>query len=233
MFDSVLGHGTVAKSRFGTGAVVSVLLHVAVLGLAIYLSTRPARSQEKDIAVVLKVAPPPPPPPPPPAATHHEKHTVKKNQFVQPKEIPTEKPPEAEPAKEEEEAGVEGGVEGGVKGGVVGGVLGGTLGGTGTGTVAFGEGMTRPVLQSGPGGTNAPQYTREAREAGSEGLMIVKCTITVEGTVTNCQIIKPVPHMEAAVLQWLAGAKYSPVTFQGRPQQVSYVFNYRFKLDTP
>ncbi len=53
MFDSVLGHGTVPKSRFGTGAVVSVLLHVAVLGMAIYLSTRPARSQEKEIAGVL------------------------------------------------------------------------------------------------------------------------------------------------------------------------------------
>ena len=231
MFDSVLGHGTVAKSRFGTGAVVSVLLHVAVLGLAIYLSTRPARSQEKDIAVVLKVAPPPPPPPPPPAATHHEKHTVKKNQLVQPKEIPTEKPPEAEPQKEEEDnGGVEGGVEGGVKGGVVGGVLGGTLGGTGTGAIAFGEGMTRPVLVEGANGDPYPQYTREAREAGVEGIMIVKCVITTEGRVTNCQILKPVPHMEAAVLQWLAGSKYSPVTFQGRPQTVSYVFNYKFKL---
>ena len=109
--------------------------------------------------------------------------------------------------------------------------MGGVVGGTGTGTVAFGEGMTRPVLISGPGGTMFPQYTREAREAGSEGLMIVKCTITIEGSVTNCQIIKPVPLMEAAVLSWLAAAKYHPVTFQGRPQQVSYVFNYRFKLD--
>src|SRR5271165_4212534 len=103
MFDSVLGHGTVPKSRFGTGAVVSVLLHVAVLGLAIYLSTRPARSQEKDIAVVLKVAPPPPPPPPPASSTHKEKKTPKKNQLVQPKEIPTEKPAEAEPSNKDED----------------------------------------------------------------------------------------------------------------------------------
>ncbi len=231
MFDSVLGHGTVPKSRFGTGAVVSVLLHVALLAMAVYLSTRPARSQEKDISVVLKVAPPPPPPPPPPAS-HKEQHkTPKKNQLVQPKEIPTEKPAEAEPSKDDDDSGgVEGGVEGGVKGGVVGGVLGGTLGGTGTGTVAFGEGMTRPVLISGPGGTPYPQYTPQAREAGVEGLMIVKCTITAQGAVTSCQIIKPVPHLETAVLEWLAGAKYSPVTFQGRPQQVSYTFNFRFKL---
>jgi protein TonB len=229
MFDSVLGHGTVPKSRFGTGAVVSVLLHIGVLGLAIYLSTARAGSKEKDISVVLKVAAPPPPPPPP-ASSHKEKKTPKKNQLVQPKEIPKEKPPEAEPEKKDDEDAVEGGVEGGVKGGVVGGVVGGTLGGTGTGTVAFGEGMTRPVLISGPNGKQAPDYTPEARQAEVEGLMVVKCVITAEGTVTNCQIIKPVPHMEAAMLQWLAGAKYSPVTFQGHPQSVSYIFNFRFKL---
>ena len=113
---------------------------------------------------------------------------------------------------------------------MVGGVVGGTLGGTGTGTLAFGEGMNRPVLISGPGGTQMPQYTREAREASIEGIMLVKCTITTEGSVTSCQIIKPVPHMDQAVLQWLAAAKYSPVTFQGHPQAVSYVFNFRFKL---
>lgn len=90
--------------------------------------------------------------------------------------------------------------------------------------------MTRPVLISGPGGTQSPQYTAEARAAEVEGLMIVKCVIAPDGSVTNCQIIKPLPHMDAAVLQWLAGAKYSPVTFQGHPQAVSYVFNFRFKL---
>jgi periplasmic protein TonB len=230
MFDSVLGHGTVAKSRFGTGAFLSVLLHVGVLGLAIYLSSRPAKSQEKDISVVLKVAAAPPPPPPPASSSHKEKKTPKKNQLVQPKEIPKEKPPEAEPPKDEDDA-VEGGVEGGVKGGVVGGVVGGTLGGTGTGTLPFGDGMNRPVLISGPGGKPYPEYTREAREASIEGKMLVKCTITAEGTVTNCQILKPLPHMDAAVLQWLAGAKYTPVTFQGHPVQVSYVFPFAFRLE--
>jgi protein TonB len=230
MFDSVLGHGTTAKSRFGTGAVVSVLLHIGVLGLAIFLSTQKARSQEKDISVVLKVAAAPPPPPPPASSSHKEKKTPKKNQIVQPKEIPKEKPPEAEPDKKDEEDAVEGGVEGGVKGGVVGGVVGGTLGGTGTGLLPFGEGMTRPVMVSSSNGEQGPSYTPEARAAEVEGIMLVKCTITAEGAVTNCQILKPVPLMEAAALKWLATAKYTPVTFQGHPQTVSYVFNFRFRL---
>ena len=60
--------------------------------------------------------------------------------------------------------------------------------------------------------------------------MIVKCVITTEGTVQNCQIIKPIPHMEQAVLSWLQASKYSPVTFQGKPQQVSYVFNFKLSM---
>jgi hypothetical protein len=36
--------------------------------------------------------------------------------------------------------------------------------------------------------------------------------------------------MENAVLSWLQEARYSPVTFQGKPQQVSYVFNFNLKL---
>ena len=36
--------------------------------------------------------------------------------------------------------------------------------------------------------------------------------------------------MEAAVLEWLATRRYTPVTFQGRPTKVSYVFNFRLKM---
>jgi hypothetical protein len=36
--------------------------------------------------------------------------------------------------------------------------------------------------------------------------------------------------MENAVLAWLSEAKYTPVTFQGKPQQVSYVFNFNLRL---
>jgi len=35
MFDSVLGKGITPKSRFRSGAVVSVLLHVGLLGFAL------------------------------------------------------------------------------------------------------------------------------------------------------------------------------------------------------
>jgi hypothetical protein len=36
--------------------------------------------------------------------------------------------------------------------------------------------------------------------------------------------------MEQAVLGWLQNSKYTPVTFQGKPQQVSYVFNFKLSM---
>jgi periplasmic protein TonB len=90
----------------------------------------------------------------------------------------------------------------------------------------FGLEMTRPARIAG----QDPVYTREALEARIEGLTIVKCVITSEGTAQNCRMIKALPHMEKAVLEALATQKFKPVTFQGRPVSVDYVFNIRLVL---
>jgi protein TonB len=250
MFDSVLDRGQGPKTRFGVGTVISVALHVGLFGLSVWLSTQPQKEKEKEVEVTFKqtmaapptaAAPPPPPPPPPASKKNPSKKPVvrKPDVIIQPKEIPQEKPPEVEPdpnaeeeetSEEEVEGGVEGGVPGGVIGGVVGGVVGGVLGGqvgsTGTDVLPFGAGMTRPDKLSGP----APQYTREALEARVQGLMIVKCVITTEGAIERCRIIKPLAHMEQAVLNSLYAQRYKPVTFQGRPVQVDYTFNIRLSL---
>jgi protein TonB len=248
MFDSVLGRGSAPRSRFGTGAIVSVCAHVALVGVALWLSS--GRAVETKEETIVKFFAAPAPPPPPPAAkgasstpkvepkVEKKKPVRKPDVIVQPKEIPREKPAEAEPeaspepAVEDEPEGVEGGVEGGVPGGVVGGVVGGTLGGqvgaqgSGSEVLPFGEGMSRPVQIEG----RDPVYTREALEARVEGLMIVKCVISVEGKLERCRVIKPLPHMEKAVLEALATKRFSPVTFQGRPVSVDYVFNIRLVM---
>ena len=222
--------------------MVSVLVHVALLAVVIFLSTRTAEEKKEDAEVKFFAAapvPPPPPPPPPaskPKTTKTEKKTMKKpDQIIQPKEIPQDKPKEAEPEPEAEteaeEAGEVGGVEGGVAGGVVGGVVGGQVGGTLGGStpevLPFGEGMSRPV---GDPSNRPPQYSREALEARIEGLMLVKCTITVEGELKNCRVIKPLPHMDRAVLEALSKWKFAPVTFQGRAVAVDYVIPVRLVI---
>jgi TonB family protein len=98
-----------------------------------------------------------------------------------------------------------------------------------TDVLEFGEGMTRPEKISGP----IPQYTKEALEARSEGLMRVKCIITVEGEVRNCRIIQPLPFMEEAILDALYKARYKPVTLGGKPVQVDYTFTIKLSLPRP
>ena len=76
----------------------------------------------------------------------------------------------------------------------------------GTEVLPFGEGMTRPELHR---RAAAPSTRREALEARVEGVMLVKCVITTEGKLDNCRIIKPLPHMEKAVLEALATRRYT------------------------
>lgn len=163
----------------------------------------------------------------------------------QAKQIPIEREPEREPEPQPRPAdtetqavpgGVQGGVTGGVAGGVVGGVVGGTVGGAvggssggsggGTSALPFGLGMTRPVQTSG----SAPQYSREAIAARVEGKVIVRCVITVKGTVQDCKVIKGVPMLDDISVAALLASRFSPVTYQGRAEAVQYLFTFNFKL---
>ena len=96
----------------------------------------------------------------------------------------------------------------------------------GNAVLPFGEGMNRPTQLNG----EEIVYSREAIQARVEGLMIVKCVITTQGRLELCRIIKGLPYMEKAVLDALASRLYTPVTFQGRPVSVDYVFNIRLQL---
>ena len=83
--------------------------------------------------------------------------------------------------------------------------------------------MARPVLLS----KVDPVYTREARDANVEGLILTKCVITVQGALQRCRIIKGVALMDQAVLQALAQWRYSPVIYQGKPTPVEYLIPVR------
>jgi protein TonB len=105
MFDSVLDRGNVPKSRFGAGTVISVVVHVALIAGAIWISTNPPEADELEREVKFVAAPPPPPPPPPKGSSKPKtEKKIKKEKpktpekIVQPMEIPIEKPPSRRPA---------------------------------------------------------------------------------------------------------------------------------------
>ena len=241
MFDSVLGRGVTPKSRFGSGAVVSVLLHVGLLGLrAVVLDRGHPAKEEKDVSVVLKVAAPPPPPPPPPPAstttkTHTEKKKIPKDMIIQPKEsAPGQAQGSQSPSRRAGRASRAGSRAAWSAASSVAWSAGSSAASSAEhrrrAAVRRGHDPSRSI-QSSPDGKIRAATTPVRRSRPSvEGLMIVRCVITAEGKVQNCRIIKPLPHMEQAVLSWLTQSKYTPVTFQGKPQQVGYVFNFKLRL---
>jgi serine/threonine-protein kinase len=60
--------------------------------------------------------------------------------------------------------------------------------------------------------------------------MLVKCTITREGRVENCRVLKPLPHMEQAVVDALQSRAYKPILYKGQAVTVDYVFNIKLAL---
>jgi protein TonB len=86
--------------------------------------------------------------------------------------------------------------------------------------------MVPPVLIFG----EPLRYTPEALAAHVQGLIIAKCTLTCQGEVKDCRIIKGLPHMNEAALAMLESRRYRPVYFQGRPISSSYAFPIRIKL---
>ncbi|MDB4977185.1 MAG: biopolymer transporter TonB [Myxococcaceae bacterium] len=92
-----------------------------------------------------------------------------------------------------------------------------------TKVMPFMDGMTRPTLLS----KVDPSYTREARNADVQGLILTKCVITTTGSLKSCRIVKGIPLMDQAVLTALSQWKYTPVMYQGKPAAVEYLIPVR------
>ena len=248
MFESVIERRGVRSGRFGTGAWVSIGVHAGLLGLVFFISGRVPETIEPPLVDVVyrvpaiqkgvkqaaqpKPATAAPAPKPKPRTDRIPLH---------PKPLPADLPeatPEpttvADAAATTDATGTgESGPVGDPDGdpnstspiGAVGVPVINTAP-TGTEVLVFQGGMTPPKMLSG----SQINYTQEARRAGVEGTMIVKCVITTEGRVRDCRILKGLPFMEEAVMDALSSRTYQPLTFQGRPVNVSYVFNIRLKM---
>lgn len=237
MFDRVAGSG-VATAKPLVSVAASLVVHgsLVAIGAAVgWAGAHPLGDSLEGIAVVFR-APPPPPPPPPASAKARKARPRPQPRLVAPPAVlaPREIPqvvPEPEPASPTDD-GDEEGVEGGVEGGVIGGVVGGELPPAPAEPppprrLLFNPTMTPPERLSGP----EPQYTREARLAQVQGLMIVKCVVTVEGLVRECRVLKGLPFMDAAVVEALEQRRYRPALLQGQPVEVDYLFQVRLRTE--
>jgi serine/threonine-protein kinase len=95
-----------------------------------------------------------------------------------------------------------------------------------TGPVEFTDAMMPPMKISGPD----PEYTQRAIDHEAEGVMVVRCIVTIQGLVHNCQVQKTVRFMERPVIEALERRRYKPASLHGRPIEVYYTFQITLKL---
>ncbi|MFP2929070.1 TonB family protein [Pyxidicoccus sp. 3LG] len=249
MFQSVIERQR--AGRLGAGMWVSTAVHAGIFAAVLFISARPMTpplEPEKEYVLRLQQGPnlakgTPAPAAPKQATPQKPRRPKNPNQMpTQVRPLPTEPvaAPEPEPSgttDTDELPDTGEGVVGGHPDGdpnsttigvpLIPGLTGGSgYGPTGTDVVPFGQGMTPPVML---GGAHI-DYTPQARAARVEGTLIAKCVVTVQGNVRDCRIIKGLPHMDESVIDALHSRRYSPVTFQGKPVSVSYVFTLRLKL---
>jgi periplasmic protein TonB len=214
MFEAFSQDHRITRGRWvGASMALHALLLVILWRVMIAPPPSPVRPPSQPVTFL---APPPPPPAGGEARPRPEPKVVRKrtpSQIVQPTPQPApvkgQEPPE-------EPAGQVGGVAGGVAGGVVGGKIG-----------EFDSSrMTPPRLLAGP----EIRYTEKALENDVEGLMIVRCILTIGGEVRRCEVGQSVRFMDSTVVEALEKRRYTPVTLEGRPIEVYYTFKVRLKL---
>ena len=77
----------------------------------------------------------------------------------------------------------------------------------------------------------APEYPDIAKQARVQGIVILECTISPQGRVTDVKVLRSIPLLDeaarAAVLQWV----YSPTLLNGVPVPVIMTVTVNFKLN--
>jgi protein TonB len=147
--------------------------------------------------------------------------------FTAPVDIPDQVKPESGI-----DLGVQGGVAGGVEGGVPGGVVGGVVGGL--------PDAPPPVQAVRVGGVIKepkkvhdlkPAYPDIAKQARVQGIVILECTISPQGKVTDVKVLRGIPLLDQAatdaVKQWV----YTPTLLNGVPVPVIMTVTVNFKLN--
>ena len=214
---------------------VAVLLHV-LAGAAIIIVPilQSALLPESSISVFFAdpISIPAPPPPPPPARRAARpmaaRPVITAASFVAPVEIPQEIRPE-----EALDLGIDEGVAGGVAGGIPGGVVGGVVGGLPMATpppqkaIRVGGQIKPPRKLK----DVKPIYPDIAKQARVQGVVIVECTISPRGKVTDVKVLRGVPLLNqsaiTAVRQWV----YTPTLLNGVPVPVIMTVTVNFKLN--
>jgi protein TonB len=226
------------KTRQSYTLPVSIAIHLVVLVLVVVVPLLTSEELPEPTSVVKAffvepAAPPPPPPPPPPPAPRAQTQPrpvstppPTETKFQAPIETPEEVRPE-----EGIDLGVEGGVPGGVEGGVPGGVVGGVVGGLPDAppppqAVRVGGQIKEPKKLK----HLNPSYPDIAKQARVQGVVILECTISPQGKVTDVKVLRGIPLLDSAAIEAVKQWVYSPTLLNGVPVPVIMTVTVNFRL---
>jgi protein TonB len=238
LFEDLIESDVVAhKTNKSKTLPVSIAIHAVFLAAVVIVPLVTSEELPEPTSAVRAffvepAAPPPPPPPPPPPAPRAPvtprtppKPVSETPRFTAPVEVPEEIAPE-----EGIDLGVEGGVPGGVEGGVPGGVVGGVVGGLPDAppppqAVRVGGQIKEPKKLK----HVAPNYPDIAKQARVQGVVILECTISPQGRVTDVKVLRGIPLLDEsareAVKQWV----YTPTLLNGVPVPVIMTVTVNFR----
>jgi protein TonB len=231
----VVAHRTQQAKTWPLSVLLHTLIAVGILIVPLLQAgvlPEPA-SAVKAFFVEPMSAPPPPPPPPPPAPARPQPRVeprpveVDTNTFVAPVEVPQEIRPE-----EGLDLGIEGGVSGGVEGGVPGGVVGGVVGGLPDAppppqqAIRVGGQIKEPKKLK----DIKPVYPDIAKQARVQGVVILECTISPQGKVSDVKVLRGIPLLDQAAIDAVKQWVYTPTLLNGVPVPVIMTVTVNFKL---
>jgi protein TonB len=126
--------------------------------------------------------------------------------------------------------GVEGGVPGGVEGGVPGGVVGGVVGGISEAPVVQAVRVGGQIKEPKKLKNVNPAYPDIAKQARVQGVVILECTISPQGKVTNVTVLRGIPLLNESAIEAVKQWVYTPTLLNGVPVPVIMTVTVNFKL---
>ncbi len=236
MFELVERNRRASGRKFAT-VVLSVVVHVVVIGALIVVPLLYVNSDlptPKEVVSAFAAAPPapppPPPPPPPPEAAPPKPVATTGQQNLAPVAPPSKIAPElpTPPANTSSQDGVPGGVPGGIAGGVPGGVVGGIPEAppAPAGPVRVGGKIKAPDLVH----RVEPRYPDIARNAHAAGVVVLEATVDPSGRVQSVRVLRGNDMLNDAAVEAVKQWRYSPLMLNGQATPFILTVTVTFQL---
>lgn len=88
--------------------------------------------------------------------------------------------------------------------------------------------VIKPVISE----SVSPEYTAEATKAGTEGLVVLRTVIGVDGSIRDAWVTQPLEDsLDQAALDVIRQWRFAPATLNGQPVEVYYDLTINFQLD--